>query len=251
MSPKIPQYAIVQRNFNKKTSQNDHGWTHHAAKPKQKNNKNIPISLDTFRPHGYCIYIMFSASQVTNTLNNYGFTTDQARGLTVILDKYHGTLVTQTDLKQAIDKLSQRIEQVAEQVVQLEKNNTIRFDAMEKSNTARFEAMEKNNTVRFEAIEKRFEQMQQNMNIRFEAMEKSNAARFEAIEKRFEQMEKSNTVRFEAIEKRFEQMQENMTVRFDAINKQLGSLRWFLVASTAFMGTLMTIGVSLLAINIF
>ena len=201
-------------------------------------------SLDTFRPHGYCIYIMFSASQVTNTLNNYGFTTDQARGLTVILDKYHGTLVTQTDLKQAIDKLSQRIEQVAEQVVQLEKNNTIRFDAMEKSNTirfeameksntARFEAMEKSNTVRFEAIEKRFEQMQQNMNIRFEAMEKNNAARFEAIEKRFEQM------------------QENMTVRFDAINKQLGSLRWFLVASTAFMGTLMTIGVSLLAINIF
>ena len=187
-------------------------------------------SFDTFRPHGYCIYIMFSASQVTNTLNNYGFTTDQARGLTVILDKYHGTLVTHTDLKQAIDKLSQRIEQVAEQVVQLEKNNTIRFDAMEKSNTARFEAMEKSNTVRFEAIEKRFEQMQQNMNARFEQMQQNMNARFEA-------MEKSNAARFEKI-------QESMTVRFESINKQFGMLRWFL-------GAFLAIVTALLAINIF
>ena len=183
---------------------------------------------------------MLSALQVTNTLNDYGFTTEQARGITVILDEYRSTLATKTDLTNAIDRLGQRIEQVAAQVVQLEKNNNIRFDAMEKSNTARFEAIDKH----FEQIEKRFEQMQENMNIRFEAMEKSNAARFEAINKRFEQMEKSNTARFE-------QIQENMTVRFDAINKQLGSLRWFLVASTAFMGTLMTIGVSLLAISIF
>ena len=131
-----------------------------------------------------------------------------------MLDEYHGTLVTHTDLKQAIDKLSQRIEQVAEQVVHLEKNNNIRFEAMEKSNTARFEI-----------IEKRFEQMQQNMNIRFEAMEKSNTARFEAIDKRFEQI------------------QENMVVRFEAINKQFGMLRWFLGACLAAISILLVINI--------
>ena len=84
------------------------------------------------------VYIMLSALQVTNTLNDYGFTSEQSRGITVILDEYRSTLATKTDLTNAIDRLSQRIEQVAAQVVQLEKNNNIRFDAMEKSSTARF-----------------------------------------------------------------------------------------------------------------
>ena len=172
------------------------------------------------------VYIMLSALQVTNTLNDYGFTTEQARGITVIFDEYHSTLVTKTDLTNAIDKLSQRIEQVAAQVVQLEKNNNIRFDAMEKSSTARFEAMEKSSTARFEAMEK-------SSTARFEAMEKSSTARFE-------QVQENMAVRFEA-----------MNDRFKAIDKQLGTLRWFLVASMAFMGTLMTINISLLAISIF
>ena len=172
--------------------------------------------LLTHSAHMYIhVYIMLSALQVTNTLNDYGFTTEQARGITVIFDEYHSTLVTKTDLTNAIDKLSQRIEQVAAQVVQLEKNNNIRFEAMEKSSTARFEAMEKSSTARFEAMEKsstaRFEQVQENMAVRFEAMND----------------------------------------RFKAIDKQLGTLRWFLVASMAFMGTLMTINISLLAISIF
>ena len=192
------------------------------------------------------VYIMLSALQVTNTLNDYGFTTEQSQGITVILDEYRSTLVTKTDLTNAVDKLSQRIEQVAAQVVQLEKNNTIRFEAMEKSNTARFEAM----NDRFEAMNDRFEAI----NKRFEQMEKNNAARFEQIEKRFEQIEK----RFEQTEKRFEQMQENMNIRFEAmekstaarfesVDKQLSTLRWFQGVSIA----LLALVTALLAINIF
>ena len=52
-------------------------------------------------------------------------------------------LVTQSYLAHAIDKLSQRIDQIAAQLIQMEKSNTARFEQMQQSMTVRFKALDK------------------------------------------------------------------------------------------------------------
>ena len=52
-------------------------------------------------------------------------------------------LVTQSDMTDAINMLSQRIDQVAAQLVQMEKNNIARFEQMQENMTVRFEAINK------------------------------------------------------------------------------------------------------------
>ena len=94
--------------------------------------------------------MMMDTLQVATQLTKCGFNEEQAQGLTVILNENRAMLVTQSDMTDAINMLSQRIDQAAAQLVQMEKNNIARFEQMQENMTVRFEAM----NDRFDAINK-------------------------------------------------------------------------------------------------
>ena len=84
-------------------------------------------------------------------------------------------LVTQSDMTDTINMLSQRIDQVAAQLVQMEKNNIARFEQMQENMTVRFEAM----NDRFGAINNRFDAVNKQfdaINKQFDAVHKQLAA---------------------------------------------------------------------------
>ncbi|MHA1696087.1 MAG: hypothetical protein ACTSXT_03480 [Candidatus Helarchaeota archaeon] len=123
-----------------------------------------------------------------------------------IITALSGVVATREDIKEIIDIMNKRFEEVNKHFESMQKQMDKRFESMQKQMDKRFESMQKQMDKRFEEVNKRFESMQKQMD-----------KRFEEVNKRFESMQKQMDKRFEEVNKRFESMQKQMDKRFNTL----------------------------------